>query len=58
MLKFVSDHFKTKNTRKNIVKRMPFITKYLPDQYKTKDVCDKVTIENDGMLGFIPDHCC
>ena len=33
------------------VKKLPFVIKYVSDQYKTKEICDKVIIEN----GFIPD---
>ena len=29
--------------------------KYVPDQYKTHRMCDKVTLENGETLMFIPD---
>ena len=29
--------------------------KYVPDRCKTKEICDKVIIENGGMLIFISD---
>ena len=29
------DHFKTKKMSKNAVKKLPFITMYVPDWYKT-----------------------
>ena len=48
MLWLTPGHLKTK-------KMLPFIIKYVPDQYKTKEICDKV-IGNGGMLGFIPDY--
>ena len=34
---------------------MPIVIKYVPDRYKTKEMCDKVIIEKYGMLGFIHD---
>ena len=52
MIRFVPDHLKI---CKNAVKKLPKLIKYVPDQYKTKQMCDKVIIENDGMLGFISD---
>lgn len=27
---------------------------YVPDQYKTKEICDNVFLENDRILKFIP----
>ena len=27
---------------------------YVPDQYKTKEICDNVFLENDRILRFIP----
>ena len=41
---------------KNVVKKLPFVIKYVSDQFKTKKMCDKVAIENGGMLGFSPDY--
>ena len=32
---------------------MSFLIMYVPDQCKTKEMCDKVILENGGMLGFI-----
>ena len=55
MPKFVSDHLKTKKTRKNIVKKLSFVTIYVFDQYKTQEICNKVITENFGVLRFIPD---
>ena len=28
---------------------------YVPDQYKTQEMCNKVILENDRMLRFTPD---
>ena len=57
MLRFVTDHLKTKKLCKNSVKKLPFVIKYVPDRYKTKEMCDKVIIENGGMLCFVHDCC-
>ena len=40
---------------KNTIKILSFTLKYVPDQYKTKEMCDKVIIDNGGMLGFTHD---
>ena len=34
---------------------MPFIKRYVPDQYKTHKMCDKVILESGGVLRFVPD---
>ena len=49
-LKFVPDHRKTKNTCKHAVKRLPFVTRYVPKWYKTQQMCDKAILENGGTL--------
>ena len=43
MLRYVSDHLKTKNMCKNAVKKFPFVIKYVPDQYKTNEICDIIS---------------
>ena len=50
MLTFASGHRKTKKICKYVVKKLPFVTKYVPDQYKTKKMCHKVIIENLSKL--------
>ena len=35
MLKFVPDHLKTKKMCKYAVKKLPYLLRYVPDQYKT-----------------------
>ena len=40
---------------KNAVKKLPFVIKHVPDQYKSKEMCHKFFIVNGGILGFIPD---
>ena len=43
--KFVSDYIKTKKMSKNVVKKLPFVTRYFPNQYNTEDMCDWVILE-------------
>ena len=35
MVRFVLDHLKTKKMCKNVVKKLPFVTKYVSHRYKT-----------------------
>ena len=37
------------------VKKLPFVIRYVPDQYKTQKMCDKVVLENGGKLKSVPD---
>ena len=55
MLKFVSDHLKTKKICKHALKNLPCLLRYVPDQYKTRQVCDKAFLENGGVLKFVLD---
>ena len=48
MLKLVPDHLKTKNMYKHDVKNLFFAIRYVPDRYKTQQICDKATPENGG----------
>ena len=34
---------------------LPFVIMYVLDGFKTQEMCDKVILENGGMLKFIPD---
>ena len=52
MLKFVSDHLKTKKMCKHAVKKLPFLIRYFPDKYKIQQ---KAILENGGTLKSIPD---
>ena len=45
MLKFVPDHLKTKMC-KQAVKKLPYLLRYVPDQYKTQQIIDKAILEN------------
>ena len=55
MLKFVSDHLKTKKMCKLAVKKLPDLIRYVPDQYKIRQMCKKAIIESCGTLNFVPD---
>ena len=46
MLRTVPDRLETRKMFKGAVKKLPFKIKYVPDRYKTKEICDKVIIEN------------
>ena len=53
MLKFVPDHLKTKKKKKlckHAVKKLPYLLRYFPDQYKTQQMCEKGILENGGTL--------
>ena len=36
MLKFVLNHLKTEKMSKDAVTKLPFVIRYVPDQYKTQ----------------------
>ena len=55
MLRFVSDHLKTKNMSKHAVKKFPFVIRYVSNWYKTQEMCDRVILENGGTLMFVSD---
>ena len=50
MLKFVSDHLKTKRISKHAVKKLLFAIRYVPDRYKTQEMCNKAVLYNGGTL--------
>ena len=56
IFRLVIDNLKTKKMYKHTVKKLPFLAKYVPDRCKAQQLCDKVIIENDGMIMFIPDQ--
>ena len=39
---------------KYAVKKLPFLIRYVPDQYKTQQMCDKAILENGGTLKSVP----
>ena len=46
MPRLAPNHTKTEKMCKNVVKKLPFITRYDPDQYKTQEICDKFILES------------
>ena len=48
ILRFVSDHLKTKEMFKHAVKHLPFMKRYVPDRYKTQEICDKAILQSGG----------
>ena len=55
MLRFIRDLLKTKKICKDAVKKLPFVIRYVPHRYKNQEMSDRVTLENGGMLMFVPD---
>ena len=39
---------------KHAVNKLLFIIRYVPDQYKTQQMCDKSILENGGTLEAVP----
>ena len=35
--------------------KLPYLLRYVPDQYKTQQMCDKAVLENGGTLNSVPD---
>ena len=52
MLRSVPDHLKTNKMCKHAVKRLSFVIRYVPDQYKSQQMWDDVILENRGTLKF------
>ena len=40
---------------KHAVKKIPFVTRYVSDRYKTQQMCDKSILENGETLEPVPD---
>ena len=55
MLRFVPDNLKTKKMWKHIVKKLPFVIRYILDWYRTQEMCDKPVLENGGTLESVSD---
>ena len=56
MIRFVLDDLKTRNMRKNAVRKLPFLIRNIPDQYKTEQMCHKAVVENSGTVKFVLDN--
>ena len=57
MLKFISDHLKTRKMCKHAVKKLPHLLRYVPDRYKTQKMCNKAILENGRTLMSLPECC-
>ena len=55
MLKFVLIILKLKTCVSMQLKKLPYLFRYVPDQYKTQQICDKAILENGGALKSFPD---
>ena len=40
---------------KHAVKKLPFVKRYVSDQYKTQQMCDKAILENGETLESVSD---
>ena len=49
-LKFISNHLYIQKMCKTGVKKLPFVIRYVPDQYKTQHMFDKAALENGGTV--------
>ena len=38
------------------LKKLPSVIRYVPDQYKTKEMCNRAIIENGGTLKSVPNR--
>ena len=52
LLKFVPDHLKIKKMCKHVVKNLPYLLRYISDQYKTQQMCDKAVLEKNIKVCF------
>ena len=39
---------------KHPVKKLPFLIRYVPDECKSYQMCNKAVVENGGILKFVP----
>ena len=40
---------------KHAVKKLPYLLRYVPDQYKTQQICDKATLKHALTLESVTD---
>ena len=40
---------------KHVLKKLPYLLRYVPDKYNTQQICDKAILENAGTLKYVPD---
>ena len=55
IIKFVTDHLKTKKLCKHAVKKLPYLLRYVSDQYKTQQMYEKAVNDCLVALKFVPD---
>ena len=48
------NYLKTKEICKHVVKKLPYLLRYVPDRYKTQKICDKAILANGGKLKSVP----
>ena len=48
---------KLETMRKNALRKLPFLIRNIPDQYKTEQMCHKAVVENSGTIKFVLDNC-
>ena len=56
MLKCAPDPHETKKMSKHTMKKLTFAKRYVPDWYKTQQICCKAILENFGTSKSVP-HC-
>ena len=39
--------------RKHSVRKLPYLLRYVPGQYKTQQMCNKAILENGGILNSV-----
>ena len=54
-LKFVPDYPNSKKMCKHVVKKLPYLLRYVLGQYKTHQMCDEAILENDRTLRSVLD---
>ena len=52
-MRFAPDHLKM---HKHAVKKMTFVLRYVLDQNKTQQVCDKAVVESGGTFKFVTNN--
>ena len=55
IIKFIHDHLKTKKMRKNAVKNLHYLLRYVPNRYMIQQVYNEAVLENAWMLEYVLD---
>ena len=40
---------------KHAIQKLPYLLRYVPDRFRTQQVCNKAILENGGTLQSVPD---